>query len=325
MNKGIISALVKALKADEAELSSALLDDKGNFKAEAGTEIEKRLADHSQKLISDAEDKRKTDVENIQKKTTAEINKKWESAIKSNLSIENKELKGDELIAEIPNAISKVANAATDDPVKIKATPTYIEGVQNAEKAGEARYKTKLEEVETKLKETVEKHDTEKTNSELLQKGQEFLGGLKLWDNLPKEAVDAMKETAEKKVLEGYKYARINGVLTPVDENGHAVKDSHGHTLTVDAIIQNAYAHFTKVTATSQQRGDGSGGNSGGGSGSGKGLQSLGINLPKTIAEHEAAMQKIGELLQKGTISNDQVASLSKEASDSVTAASSVQ
>ena len=317
--KELISALSKALNVAESELSSALLDGE-KIKDGAGKFLDEKFAAHVAKINEEAETKRRTDVENTRGKYTKETAEKFEKAIADAVPGIDKNLKGDDLLKAIPEAIGKIKNITTE-PEKIKASDTYMQGIREAEERVKKTYEDQLnakqQEFET-LKSTVE---GEKVRAAVLAKAREFEDSLKLRNDIPAETIQALKAASQQMLLSGNKFKILeNGEILAIDDKGEARKDAHGHTLKIESLITDAYKTLDGLKVAANPKGDGGAGE-GGGAGAGGGsvtIQSLGLTAPKTVADFDQFLTTASGLKDQGKLTPAAYDSVLEEAKKSV-------
>lgn len=260
----ILSTLSKVLNVAESELSSALMDGE-KVKAGAAKFIEDKFAAKITAITEEQKQKFEEVKKNIEGKTKKETAEMFEKYLREKYALPTDKI-GEDLLKELDAKVETFKTAKTD-PEKVRASETYLQDINELKKQIDAAKEEAAKPFKTELETLKESIQKEKVQGSVLKKVEDEIAKLAMRDDLPKETMDAIINTAKQSVLAGGTYKILeNGEIIVVDESGQMKKDALGNPVGLDSII-NTHIKVIPTKAASDKGSAGSGGAAGKGGG----------------------------------------------------------
>lgn len=297
--KEIISTLSKVLNVAETELTSALMDGE-KVKDGAAKFIEDKFASKISAITEEQKQKYDEAKKNIEGKTKKETAELFEKHLREKYGLPSDKI-GEDLLKELDAKVETFKTAKTD-PEKVRASETYLQDITELKKQIEAAKEEAAKPFKTELETLKESIQKEKVQSSVLKKVEAEIAKLAIRDDLPKETLEAIINTAKQSVLAGGTYKILeNGELIVIDEAGQIKKDSLGNAVSVDSIIST----HIKVIPTKAATDKGSAGGGEGGKGAGGAVWSG--PLPKDHNEMTKMLSELSSEVRSGKKSLDEM------------------
>lgn len=290
--KEIISTLSKVLNVAETELTSALMDG-DKVKDGAAKFIEDKFASKISAITEEQKQKYEEAKKNIEGKTKKETAELFEKHLREKYALPGDKI-GEDLLKELDAKVETFKTAKTD-PEKVRASETYLQDITELKKQIDAAKEEAAKPFKTELENLKDSILKEKVQGSVLKKVEAEIAKLAIRDDLPKETMDAIINTAKQSVLAGGTYKILeNGEIIVIDESGQIKKDALGNAVSVDSIIGT----HIKVIPTKAASGKGSAGGGGNGDPGGKAVWSG--PLPKDQNEMTNMLSEISSEVRSG-------------------------
>lgn len=275
----LIKFAATVLGLQDSEVSQLVKDGDKLKDGAVATLLEK----HKAKVASDAEEaKKKSDekADNFYKKGAKETHEKYMASL-AEFGID-KNLPAEDALKALEAKRKELIEAGGDE-AKILKTDVFIRNEKRIREEMGAIHKKEIDALTEQLNKTKSEFETKELRSVMRQKFEEEAGLLTFVDGIAPEQLKFIKDSAFETWFSNNQFKNIDGVWIPVDQNGEAKKNAHGHFMKLEDTIADA----TKVLPvkagvpkkTFGQEPGGAGGGGGGGAYTGK------LQLPKDITE----------------------------------------